>query len=299
MVPRETLWERIHEADVLIPAMCRIDAGLIGLARRLRLIQQWGSGLDGVDIPAATAAGIAVANVPTAGTGNAESVAEWCVMAALCLSRRYPVIEYQIKEGAGWGSPSGRALMGKTAGFVGFGGIGRALAQRLRPFGMRMVAVRRTEDPELARQTGLDWIRSYAALPALLAASDYLFICVPLTVDTQGMIGLAELNTLPEGAFLINAARGPVVVQEALMAVLSSGRLAGAALDVFWREPLPADDPITFLPNVLLTPHIAGVTDASYNGIGNGVAENIRRAMKGEPALHQANDVIPGHRESP
>src|SRR5215472_11572470 len=142
-----TIRARGHAADVLLPAMSRIDGALMDRIAGLRLIQQWGAGLEGVDIAAASERKIAVANVPTAGTGNAESVAEWCVMAAIAVSRRLPLAQRNIRAGAGWGGPPGNAIAGRTAGIVGCGGIGQALAARLRPFGMRLLGLQRRANP--------------------------------------------------------------------------------------------------------------------------------------------------------
>jgi phosphoglycerate dehydrogenase-like enzyme len=142
-----TLREKGHAADVMLPAMSRIDGALMDRIDGLRLIQQWGAGLEGVDMAAATARKIAVANVPTPGTGNAESVAEWCVMAAIAISRRLPLAQQNIHAGGTWGTPLGRAMMGRTAGIVGLGGIGQALASRLRPFGMRLIGLQRRPEP--------------------------------------------------------------------------------------------------------------------------------------------------------
>jgi phosphoglycerate dehydrogenase-like enzyme len=289
MVEPQILVERIGEADVLIPAMMKIGESIFARARDLRLVQQWGAGLDGVDIKAATRHGVAVANVPTTGTGNAESVAEWCVMAAISLSRRFPQIQEQARRGHPWGSPEGQALLGRTAAFVGFGGIGKALAVRLRPFGMRMIAVKRRPDDTSAKLFGLEWISSMEDLPRLLERAEYLFLCLPLTPETQGFIGHKELSLLPRGAFLINPARGAIVSRPALIEALDRGHLGGVALDVFWSEPTEPGDLLLERPNVLATPHIAGVTDVSYGGIASKVVENIHRVMAGKLPLNCAN----------
>lgn len=275
--------------EVLIPTMARIDGALMDRISGLRLIHQWGAGLEGVDIAAATARGIAVANVPTAGTGNAESVAEWCVMAALTLSRRLPEAERTIRDGAGWGVPMGRALLGRTAGLVGLGGIGIALAERLRPFGMRLAAVKRRPDPALAQRLGLAWSGGLEELPALLAQSDVLFLCLPLTEVTRELIDERALALLPPGAILVNPARGGLVNDAALLRALDEGRLAGAALDVFHQEPLDPRSPLLSRPTVLATPHVAGVTDASYRGISRALAANARRAPEGGPYQNCVN----------
>lgn len=276
-------------ADVLIPAMSRIDGALMDRIRGLRLIQQWGAGLEGVDIPAATERRIAVANVPSAGTGNAESVAEWCVMAAIAVSRRLPLAERTIREGKVWGGPMGRALLGRTAGIVGMGGIGQALASRLRPFGMRMIGIRRNPEPGLAERLGMEWIGGPERLPELLRQSDYLFLCVPLREDTRTLIDEAALAMLPPQACIVNAARGGLMNQAALLKALEAGRLIGAGLDVFEQEPLDPSSPLLGRQDVVATAHIAGVTDVSYRGIAEGVAANVRRVMAGEPLANCVN----------
>lgn len=283
-------------ADVLIPAMSRIDGSLMDHIGGLRLIQQWGAGLEGVDIPAATARKIAVANVPSAGTGNAESVAEWCVMAAIAVSRQLPLTEQTIRGGKVWGGPMGRALMGRTAGIVGMGGIGQALAQRLRPFGIRMIGIKRNPEPGLAERLGMEWIAGPERLPELLRQSDYLFLCVPLREETRTLINEAALAMLPPQACIINAARGGLMDQAALLRALESGRLIGAGLDVFEQEPLDPSSPLLKRTDVIATEHIAGVTDVSYRGIAERVAANVRRVMVDEPPGNCVNwGAISGH----
>jgi phosphoglycerate dehydrogenase-like enzyme len=276
-------------AQVLIPAMARIDGALMDRVSGLRLIHQWGAGLEGVDIAAASARAIAVANVPSAGTGNAESVAEWCVMAAIAASRRLPTAMQTLREGTTWGGPMGRAMLGRTAGIVGLGGIGQALAQRLRPFGMRMLGIKRREDPEMARRLAMEWIGGLDRLPEMLRESDYLFLCLPLREETRAIIDDAALAMLPPQACIINAARGGLMSESALLRALKEDRLLGAGLDVFEREPLGAGSPLLEHPNVVATPHIAGVTDVSYRGIAQRVAANIRRLLAGEPLENCVN----------
>lgn len=269
-------------AEVLIPAMARVDGAFMDRIAGLRLIQQWGAGLEGVDVAAASARRIAVANVPTPGTGNAESVAEWCVMVALALSRRLAEAERIIRSGLSWGVPEGRALFGRSAGIVGFGGIGQALVARLRPFGMRLAAVKRHPDPELVERFGLEWLGGTEDLHRLLTWSEYLFLCLPVNESTLGLIGREALALLPRGAILINAARGQLIDEEALLVALSAGKLAGVGLDVFQHEPLDPYSPLLKRPDVLATPHLAGVTDVSYRGIAKRLAVNVRRVASGE-----------------
>ncbi len=277
------------DADVLIPTMTRVDGPLMDRVRGLRLIQQWGAGLEGVDVPAATARHLPVANVPTEGTGNAESVAEWCVMAAIAAGRQLGVLEDGIRSGRTWGAPMGRALLGRTAGVLGLGGIGRALVPRLRPFGMQVIAAARRPDAALAARLGLDAIHGLDQLPAFLARTEFLFLCLPVTEETRGILDDRALALLPEGACVVNPARGGLVVEEALLAAIDSGRLLGAGLDVFREEPLPASSPLLSRRAIVATPHIAGATDVSYEGIARGVAENTLRLLRGEPLRSCAN----------
>jgi len=277
------------EAEVLIPAMTRIDGPMMDRVRGLRLIQQWGAGLEGVDIEAATRRGIAVANVPSVETGNAESVAEWCVMAAIAASRQLPVLQQTIREGTGWGAPLGRALLGKTAGILGLGGIGQALAKRLRPFGMRVSGVRRSPDPARAEELGLAWSGGLDSLPRLLRESDFLFLCVPLAAGTRHIIDGAALARLPAGAVVINAGRGGLLDHDALLNAVDEGRVAGAVLDVFPEEPLDPGSPLLTRAQIIATPHIGGVTDVAYRGIAERVADNVRSLLADQPLRNCVN----------
>jgi phosphoglycerate dehydrogenase-like enzyme len=203
-------------------------------------------------------------------------------MAAIAISRRLAAAERNIRTGGVLGAPLGRALLGRSAGILGVGGVGQALAARLRPFGMRMNGVDQRSEPELADRLGMDWIRPLAALPELMSRSDYLFLCLPLTDATRNIIDAGALAKLPAGACVVNAGRGGLLDQAALLAALESGQLMGAALDVFEPEPLDPASPLLTRSDVLATPHIAGVTDASFNGVGERVAANIRRLLNGE-----------------
>jgi phosphoglycerate dehydrogenase-like enzyme len=256
--------------------------------RGLRLIHQWGAGLEGVDVAAATTRGILVANVPSTG-GNADSVAEWCVMAAIALSRRLPSALQIIRHGRGWGAPLGQALKERTAGIIGLGGIGQALALRLRAFGMRIIAIKQRPDPALLSRLGIEWAGGLERLPELLRHSDYVFLCMPLNGDTRGLINEASLRQMKHRACLVNAARGGLIDHPALLKALAEGRLIGAGLDVFENEPLQPSSPILAREDVVATPHIAGVTDLSYRNIAQALAENVRRLEAAEPLKHCVN----------
>lgn len=269
--------------EVVIPTMSQLDAALIEGADRLQLIQQMGAGLEGVDLDAAERAGVAVANVPTADSGNADSVAELAIYLMLALLRRAP--EHAKTLGAGlMGQPTGQSLIGKRIGMVGFGAISQSLSRRLAPFGVQQCAIKRTPDPALADAFGLDWLGGSDDLPRLLAESDIVVLALPDAADSHGLINAERLAQMQPGSFLINVGRGGLVERDALFEALQSGHLAGAGLDVFWQEPPDTNDPI-FHCNLVATPHVGGLTDRSVTGILNASVDNIRRLMRGE-ALH-------------
>lgn len=269
--------------EVLVPLMTPIDGPVMDRVQGLRMIHQWGAGLEGVDVEAATARGIAVGNVPSVVSGNAESVAEWCVMAALVLSRRLPDLQHTIRQGTAWGGPLGQALSGRTAGIVGLGGIGQALATRLRPFGTQVIGVTRRPDPARAAQIGVDWLGGLGDLPSLLRRSDYVFLCLPLTPDTAHILNERTIARMAPGAYLINPGRGGLVDEAALLAALAEDRLAGAALDVFASEPLPPSSPLLKDRRILATPHIAGVTDVNYHATARYLADVVSRLAQQRP----------------
>ncbi len=185
------------QAPILVPLMSRIGGGDMDKVGGLRLIQQWGAGLEGVDVAAASARGIAVANVPTSQSGGAESVAEWCVMSALALSRRATELTGLMRLGETWGAPMGRAMLGRTACIIGLGDIGKALAARLAPFGMRLIAVSRVPDETSAKSFGCHAAAGFEALENVLAIADYVFLCLPLTPATHHIINARTLGMMP------------------------------------------------------------------------------------------------------
>jgi phosphoglycerate dehydrogenase-like enzyme len=281
--PRDRIQSALDGVSVVIPLMCRIDAPVMD-AGNFRLIQQWGAGLEGVDFMAARQRGIRVANVPATGN-NADSVAEHAILLMLALLRTLPAAEANVRAGV-LGIPQGRMLASRTVCLYGLGSIARALVHRLRPFGVRLVGV--TRDPNAPKATELNLDACYPApeLHAALAQSDILVLCSRLVPETHGVIDAAALRALPPGACLVNAARGGLVNYGALFEALAEGRLAGAGLDVYWQEPVAPDDPLLALPNVIATPHIAGVTDRSYEEIADAVWINIERLRRNEPLLN-------------
>mgnify|MGYP001382847583 CR=1 FL=1 len=270
--------------DVLIPTMSRVSREVLETNDRLRLIQQAGAGLEGVDLAAARDLGIYTANVPAGLSGNADSVAELGIYMLIGLSRDIPGMAKSMSSRQ-MGLPSGRALSGKTVGLVGLGSIGEALVRRLKSFKVRLLAVKRSNTAKAKEDLGLDWVGGREDLPELFSRSDYVILCLPMTSETKLLMNRETFSYMKRGAFLINLARGGLVDWDALEDSLASGRLAGAGLDVFWEEPPDPNDPI-FSYNVLATPHIGGGTDVSVQGIVKAVAENLRRLENNLEPLH-------------
>jgi phosphoglycerate dehydrogenase-like enzyme len=290
----EKVSEVARDADVLIPTVSKIEAAAF-TSPRLKLVQQYGAGLDSVDIPAATQAGVYVANIPSAGTGNAESVAELSLFFMLALARKYPQAKESIEQKR-LGTPMGQTLKGRTAAIIGYGGIGREVAQRLAGFEMkRVLAVSKRGPKDTPEENAIpvDFHGTLDNMHDVLREADFVIVAPPLNDETRGLIGQAEFACMKPGAFIINVARGPVLDYDAFLAALKEERIAGAGLDVFWEEPFDPSDPI-FSYNVISTPHFGGATDLSLHGIGKKVAENINRIRNGEAPLNCFNPEVRG-----
>jgi phosphoglycerate dehydrogenase-like enzyme len=276
---------QLRRADVVIPMMTPLGADQID-ATGARLIQQWGSGLEGIDLAAAAAKNVRVANVPSVGS-NADSVAEHVLLLILALLRQLPLAQENVRLGI-LGAPLGRTLAGRTVCLYGLGATAHAIARRLRGFNVRLIGISRRSDAAKVSDFGLD--RCYGSSERLLALAEthVLIVCLRQTEETRGLVDAAALAALPAGAYVVNAARGALIDYDALHGALSSGHLGGAGLDVYWKEPIASDDPLIAAPNVIATPHIAGVTDRSYAEIADAVAANIERLRRGEEPLNRA-----------
>jgi (S)-sulfolactate dehydrogenase len=253
-------------------------AALAG-AKRLRVVGRLGVGLDNIDVDACAARRIEV--IPAAGA-NAESVAEYVIGTAMLLLRGAAYLSTAAVAAGRWPRQmlsQGRDLSGKTLGLVGFGGIGRLTARKARALGVRVIA----HDPLIGSGAAV-WKEAGVeprSLDELLAASDVVSLHIPLTEATRGLLGRERLGRMKRGAILINTARGGVVDEAALAEALHAGRLGAAAIDVFDEEPLPAASPLGAAPNVLLTPHIAGVTVESNERVSALIAERVAAALEG------------------
>jgi phosphoglycerate dehydrogenase-like enzyme len=266
--------------DVIVPLMHRLEPELIqGTAARL--IQQWGVGLEGVDVAAATARGILVCNVPADETANADSTAEHAVFLMLGVARRVKDCFRNLREG-GWGTPMGEALQGKTALIVGLGRVGTALAGKLKGLGMEVDAIRRTPEPEKEAALGLRRSGTTADLPDMAAQADFLISAVALTDETRDLFGGKVFHRMKPQGIVINVSRGPVVNEADLIKALTQREIGGAGLDVFSKEPVEPDNPLLAMDNVLATPHVAGVTTQTNAGISAIVRNNILLFAQGK-----------------
>jgi phosphoglycerate dehydrogenase-like enzyme len=287
-LPPDQIGLHIAGADVVVPTVNRVDEELIRKGT-FGLIQQFGVGLESVDIGAATRNGVMVARIPSEESGNAASVAEHAILLMLMLSRRWNQIAATREKSNSvvWGSPAGQALLGKTVCIVGLGGVGRELSRRLAGFKVRITTV---DDHPGRTVPGVNIVRSFPLdrLHEALTEADYVALCINYTPDRFHLFGVKEIAAMKKGAFLVNVARGGLLDPVSLLAALRTGQVAGAGLDVFWDEPVDVKHPI-FRENVIATPHIAGVTDVSYEGIARAFAENMRRYAAGETPLYLAN----------
>jgi len=274
--------EVLRRAHLVIAGGRRIPLNrrALGLMQHCRLIQQPSVGFDQIDHHAAAALGIPVANC--AGY-NRDSVADWVIMAILNLLRLGPQGDRILRDG-GWGAAAtGHELGAMTVGIVGLGNVGNAVATRLRAFGSSIVY----HDIAPRSLPGAEPV----TLPELLRRCDIVTVHVPLDEETRGLIGQREFATMREGTVFINASRGPVVDEAALIENLQSGHLRAAALDVFEHEPLAADSPLRELDNVFLTSHIGGNTEECRARSLEFVGTNLRRVIAGLEPFNVVNGV--------
>lgn len=258
---------------VLVRSATRITRDSLARADRLTVIGRAGVGVDTIDVEAATERGIAVLTAPA---GNTISAAELTLALILALVRRVPAADRSMRAGQ-WDRKSfnGAELQGKTLGLLGAGRIGSEVARRARAFGMRVIAYDPFLTEERAQAIGLE----LAPLDAIIREGDIISVHVPLTDKTTGLIGEKELSMMKPTAFVVNVARGGVVDERALHGALTANRIAGAALDVFETEPLPADHELRSLANVVLTPHLGASTVEAQHSVALEIADAVRAAL--------------------
>lgn len=287
----ETLTREGSAADVVI-VRAPIPPALFDGAKNLRAAIRHGAGLDMIPVDAATKAGVLVANVPGV---NARSVAEHVFFAAMALLRRFRIMDQDLRS-KGWLAGRKHAdlnheLAGKTIGIIGFGNVGREVMRIARDgFGLTVIVNSRSAKsvPDDARFVSVD---------ELVAEADIIVLSCPLTDETTGMISAARIRRMKPNAVIVNVSRGPVIEDAALIAALKEKRIGGAALDVFVTQPLPPDHPYFGFDNVIVTPHMAGITEESMMRMGTGAAEEAARVLANELPVNLRNpEVLPAYR---
>lgn len=284
--------EACADADIVIGDYefhVPISARVIEAMTRCRLIQQPSAGYQQIDVDAAARRGIPVASV---GGANAIAVAEHTIMAALSLMKQLVWLDAEVRKGE-WPQQSVRArghfeLAGKTWGIVGFGRIGREVAQRLQGWDVTALYFDVVKAPPEVEE---DLSVEFSEVDDLLERSDVVSLHAPLTAATHHLIDAAALERMKPSAYLINVARGEVVDEEALVDALRAGKIHSAALDVFSEEPLPTGHLLAELENVLLSPHTAGTATEAVGRILQAAQENLGRVVRGEPPLYVVNGV--------
>ncbi len=282
---------QLSEVDVLVTMAFTREMG--GTAKRLKLVQVPGAGLDRID-RSALPEGAFLANV----YGHETGIAEYVIGAMLSLTRDFARLDAALRRGT-WESqwsvgapptPVWPELSGKTLGILGYGRIGRCVARRAQAFDMEICAIRR--DVGRSAEDELTWLGGLEILDEVLRRSDYLLIALPVTPETRGLIGDKQLRAMKPSAVLVNVSRAEIVDEEALYRALAERTIAAAGLDVWYRYPtqagptLPARQPFRDLPNVLMTPHVSGWTDGMLRARAKLIAENIHRIARGEPPVN-------------
>ena len=292
----QPLLPQIEDAQVIVNGFGDIDKSIIDGCPDLELVQQTGIGIDNVDVGYCTSKSILVANVPLA---NAVSVAEHTIFLILYLAKN-------VKDNASGNNRSaylerrisnilGSEIQGKVLVIIGLGATGLEVAKRAKSFGMHVIAV--TKNPFL-KKPGIDKVYFVDSLGGSeiisesLSRADYVSLHIPLTEETKNMIGTKELALMKKSAFLVNVARAAIVDREALITVLSDSRIAGAAFDVFWKEPPDPDDKLLKLRNFILTQHIAGWTTESVDAISRIIVTNIERLAQAQVPLTIINSEV-------
>ena len=281
--PKEYL-DHLGDADALVVrSAVKVTRQVLEKAPKLRVIGRAGVGVDNVDIPAATAAGVLVMNTPG---GNAVSVAEHTLALMLAMARGIPQASLSTKSGK-WEKKKflGNELRGKTLGVIGLGSIGREVARRARAFEMKVIACDPYVSPRAVEDIGVE----LAELDGLYAVSDYIALHMALTPETRKMISRPAFAKMKDGVRLVNCARGELIDAAALREAIESGKVAGAALDVFDVEPPPADYPLFGLDAVVATPHIAGATEEAQEIVGVRIAEQLAEYLRSGIAINAVN----------
>jgi D-3-phosphoglycerate dehydrogenase len=280
------LRENLREVGAALLGNDVCDANVLNAACRLKVVSRHGTGVDSIDLRAATENGIVVANTPRV---NTVGVAEHTIALMLAMLRRIPRADLSLKSKRWEGLKFvGEELAGKRLGIIGLGAIGKEVAKRIRAFGVDIVYTDNVRDRDLEKALGL----SFVTLRKLLEESDVISIHVPLSADTKGLIGRKEIALMKKGAYIINTARGGIVDSDALAEALRNGRIAGAALDVFDTEPPDFSSPLFNVERIIMTPHIGAYTVEAIRRMDCIAAENIVKVLRGEIPEYVVNREV-------
>ncbi|KAG4198407.1 hypothetical protein ERO13_A05G082900v2 [Gossypium hirsutum] len=280
-VPLKQVPDHIGNYDLCVSKNMRFDSNVLSRAKQMKLIMQFGVGLEGIDIDAAKKHGIKVARIPGDATGNAASCAEMAIYLMLGLLRKQNEMQISVKQKM-LGEPIGETLLGKTVFIMGFGNIGIDLAKRLKPFDVKIIATKRSwpsnsvvlNSKDFPTQNGVvddlvDEKGSHGDIYEFASKADIVVCCLSMNKET--------------GALLVNIARGGLLDYEAVVQHLESGHLGGLGVDVAWKEPFDPNDPVLKFKNVILTPHVAGVTEHSYRSMAKVVGDVALQLHAGKP----------------
>lgn len=283
-LPAEELLEIIPQFDaIMVRSASKVTKEVIDRATNLKIIGRAGVGVDNIDIPAATARGIIVINSPG---GNTIAATEHTMAMMLAMSRNIPIANETMQKGE-WNRKKyvGVELRGKTLGVIGMGRIGSGVAKRALAFEMNVLAYDPYINEERAQALGV----KVATFDEVIENADFITVHMPLTPDTKGMIGMEQMKKMKKGVRLVNCARGGIIVEEDLAEAVKQGIVAGAAIDVYTKEPVTKDHPLVGVPGIVLTPHLGASTVEAQIGVSVDVAKGILAALRGEPVATAVN----------
>ncbi|RMF64429.1 MAG: hypothetical protein D6743_09315 [Calditrichaeota bacterium] len=290
-LPPERLLELVEDVDALVVrSATKVTAEVIARARKLKVIARAGTGVDNIDVAAATAAGVAVLNAASA---NTIAAVEHTFALLLALCRQIPRAQASLLAGK-WERKAfqGVELYGKTLGLIGLGRIGREVAKRAQAFQMHVLAV----DPLIELRVFVETGVRRCELDELLQQSDFVSVHAPVTGETKYLLGREQFRICKPGLRLVNAARGGIIDEAALLEALKSGRVAGAALDVFEQEP-PRENPLLHLPNVVATPHLGASTAEAQDRVAEVIADCLQKYLLHGEAENLINPEVLKHRD--
>ncbi len=280
----EEIIHKVTDLDAMIVGIEKITEKVIAAAQKVKIISKHGAGVDNIDMNAASSKGIVVTSAPGA---NSDAVADLTVGLFLAVARKIPFADRSIREGA-WPRVVGVQLSGKVLGIIGLGQIGKKVARRASGFDMKVLAYDIIKDEEFAFKNGI----TYTSMEEIFSQCDYISLHIPLMPSTQHLIGEKELGRMKKDTILVNISRGNIVDEEALYQALKTGRIRGASLDVFAREPADKANPLLALDNFIATPHMGGYTSEALRETGMICVRDIVSMLEGGRPQYVVNPEV-------